>query len=140
MTTPRNGPGELSLIDTDHDILRRLVDRLQDALNTSRTVDEIAGRQAALIAHLDAHMEFEERLMLERGYPLAFTHAQQHKAFRDQFASVFDGLASKAVTPANVGKLLLRIHDHHIKYHDEIFRLHLIDKFSLQAVSEGAGI
>ena len=140
MTSQESGRIELQLIDKDHDILRLLIDRLQAALSAGRTIDEIAGRQTSLVAHLDAHMEFEERLMVERGYLLAFTHAQQHKAFRDQVAAVFDGLTSKTVSPANIGKMLLLIHDHHIKYHDHLLRRYLIDKFSLQAVSEGSGI
>jgi hemerythrin-like metal-binding protein len=131
---------DLELIDRDHRILRDLIERLQDALTEGCAEDEIASRQAALNSHLDAHMEFEEKLMVERQYPLAFTHAREHKAFRDQVTAVLDGLAKQVVSRANVAKLLIRIHDHHIKYSDQTFCLYLTDKYSLQAVADGAGI
>ncbi len=140
MTEPRSVPDELRLIEEDHALFKRLIERLQETLSASRPADEIGGRKAALLSHLDAHMEFEERLMLERGYPLAFSHAQEHKGFHDQVTAVLDGLKSGTVTPANLDKLLLRVHDHHIKSHDTIFCRFLGDRYSLQEVDEGGGI
>ena len=131
---------DLDLIDRDHRMLRELIDRLQDALTKGCAEDEVQSRRTALSAHLDAHMEFEEGLMLQRKYPLAFSHAQEHKSFREQFALVLDGVSSRSVSRDNVAKLLTKIHDHHVTYSDAIFCHYLIDKYSLQIVADGAGI
>ncbi|MEI7610996.1 MAG: hemerythrin family protein [Rhodospirillaceae bacterium] len=140
MADPHTAAAELRLIEEDHLLFRRLAERLQETVSAHRPADEIAGRQAALLAHLDAHMGYEERLMLERGYPLAFSHAQDHKAFRDQIDVVLDGLKSGTITPTNLDKLLLRVHDHHIKNQDSLFSGYLLDRYSLQEVAEGGGI
>lgn len=140
MTDPRRPPDEVRLIGDDHLLFRRLIERLHETVAAGRPGDEVKERQAALLAHLDAHMGFEERLMVERGYPLAFSHAQEHKAFHDQVAAILHGLSSGTVTPANLDKLLRRVHDHHIKGHDDLFNRYLIDRYSLQEVAEGSGI
>ena len=137
---PQTAADDLRLIDEDHALFNRLVERYQEALNAGRPVDEIKGRRAALAAHLDAHMGFEERLMVERGYPLAFSHAQEHKAFNDQVVAVLEGMKSGTVSPTNVGRLISRIHEHHIKNHDAIFCRYLVDRYSLHEVAEGSGI
>lgn len=128
------------VIEEDHALFRELIGRLQETLNAGRSVDEIERRQAALVAHLDAHMGFEEQSMVERGYPLAFTHAQAHKGFRDQVTTVLDGVKSGTLASASLGRVLLRIHDHHLKHHDVIFCRYLADRYSLQEVAEGTGI
>ncbi len=140
MTEPQTTPDDFRLIEEDHVLFRRLVDRFQETLNAGRPADEIKERQRALIAHLDAHMGFEEQLMVERSYPLAFSHAQEHKGFNDQVAAVLDGLKDGAVTRVNLDKLLLRVHEHHVKNHDMIFCRYLVDRYSLQEVAEGSGI
>ncbi len=129
-----------SLIDQDHALLRQLVRRLQGTLRIGRSPDEVERARMALTAHLDAHMEFEERLMLERSYPLAFTHAQDHKAFLDQIAAVLNGLNSGTVALANLDKLLFRVHEHHVKNHDAVFCRYLTDKYSFAEVEDGSGI
>lgn len=131
---------EISLIDQDHMLLRQLVTRLQGALMLGRPDDEVVRARNALTTHLDAHMEFEERLMVERSYPLAFAHAQEHKGFQDQVAAVLSGLRSGTVALANLDKLLFRVYDHHIKNHDAVFRHYLTDKYSLAEVEDGSGI
>ena len=131
---------ELLLIEQDHALLRQLVIRLQGTLMVGRPADEVEKARNALTAHLDAHMEFEERLMVERSYPLAFTHAQDHKSFHDQVDAVLNGLICGTVTLANLDKLLLRVHEHHIKNHDAVFYRYLTDKYSLAEVEDGSGI
>ena len=133
-------PGELSLIDQDHRLLRQLVIRLQGALMVGRPSDEVVRARNALTAHLDAHMEFEERLMVERSYPLAFTHAQDHKGLLDQVAAVLNGLSSGSVGLTNLDKLLLRVYDHHVKNHVAVFCRYLTDKYSFAEVEDGSGI
>lgn len=130
---------EIELLEQDHDLLYRLIGRFQNALDAGST-DETDSRKSALLAHLDAHMDCEERLMLASDFPLLFAHAREHKAFRDQTLAILSGLASGAVTPANVGKLLLRIHEHHLHHHDRLFFRFLEDRYSLQEVAAGAGI
>ena len=139
-TEPQTASYNLQLIEEDHALFRRLVERFQEALSAGRPADEIKERRAALNAHLDAHMGFEERLMTERNYPLAFSHAREHKGFHDQVAAILGGLKSGTVTTANAGKLLLRVHEHHIKNHDAVFFRYLEDRYCLQEVSEGGGI
>jgi hemerythrin-like metal-binding protein len=133
-------PAELSLIDQDHDVFRHLIGQFHRALNGGGTAGEVARRRAALMAHVDAHMEFEERVMLDRRYPLLMTHAQQHKSFRDQITAVVNGLTTRTVTIGNLEKLLIRIHEHHLRNQDQVFYRYLLDRDSLNDVSDGSGI
>ena len=133
-------PEEFLLIEQDHALLRQLITKLQAMMAMLRPADEIEGARHALTSHLNAHMEFEERLMVERSYLLAFTHAQDHKALHDQVVAVLNGLASGTVALANLDKLLFRVYDHHIKNHDAVFCRYLTDKYALAEVEGGSGI
>ena len=138
MTKPAADSG-IELIERDHQIFRSLVDRLQVALVRDLGEATVVGRKAELLAFLDGHIEFENRVMRDMNYPISFTHIEEHGAFRNQVTTVLDE-AGKTVSGPNLAKLLKKIHDHHIKYFDAVLCHYLADKYALTIVDDGLGI
>ncbi len=128
------------LIDQEHRVLRTMIDTLQEAINQEISREEIELQKVTLLARLDEHQERERRIMMDTNFPLAFTHLESHESFRDQVKLILSSIDSTVIDNANIAKLLIRVHDHHIKYFDDILTFYLIDKYSLEAVDDGLGI
>ena len=129
----------IELIDRDHHIFRSLIDRLQAEIN--RGIDEasVAERKKELLTFLDGHIEFENRVMRAQGFPIVYTHVEEHEAFRAHVCSVLDEV-SGAVAVNAVSKTLKKAHDYHVKHFDAVFCHYLADKYALAIVGEGLGI
>jgi hemerythrin len=128
---------DLEEIEREHRLLHERIELFHRALR--REDGRIASQRDSLLAHLDAHMDTEYRIMRDYGYPLTFTHVEEHAEFRQRFVMVIDE-AGRTVDPKNVSSLLKKIHHHHAFYFDEVLCHYLVDKYSLQAVTDGLGI
>ena len=128
------------LIDQEHRILRVMIDTLQESVNQGLSQEETEQQKLTLLSRLDDHQERERRIMMDTNFPLAFTHLEAHESFRDQVKLILSSINSTVIDNANIAKLLIRVHDHHIKYFDDILTFYLIDKYSLEAVDDGLGI
>ena len=129
----------IELIDRDHRIFRSLIDRLQAEINRGLDEASIAERKKELLAFLDGHIEFENRVMRAQGFPILFTHVEEHAAFRAHVCSILNE-AGGALAVNAVAKTLKKAHDHHVKHFDAVFCHYLADKYALSIVSEGLGI
>ncbi|MEI6557367.1 MAG: hemerythrin family protein [Rhodospirillaceae bacterium] len=130
---------DIETIDRDHQRFHTLIDQIQAGVDGGLGAAGIARCQQRLLVFLDGHIAFENRLMREIGYPIAFTHIEEHAAFRDRVSTVL-AEAGKTVSGANIAKLLKKIHDHHTKYFDSVLCYYLTDKYALEAVENGLGI
>jgi hemerythrin-like metal-binding protein len=128
----------IDLIDRDHQALHRQIDRLQNAINTAP--DQVAACCQELIDSLEAHIALETRLMTERRYPLQFSHEEGHASFRDQVNSILSAIDSPVINPKNVGRLLKKVHAHHVRYFDDTLSHYLADRYALEDVDDGLGI
>ena len=126
------------LIERDHEIFRSLAARLQTALSRGNEM-AIADRKAELLAFLDTHIEFENRVMRDHNYPISFTHAEEHVAFRAEVAKVL-AAAGAAVPVSEIAGRLRKSHDRHLKYHDAVLCHYLNDRYALTIVDGGLGI
>ncbi len=79
------------LLDRDHEVLLRIMDRLQDAVDC-RERRSINGIMVALDAYFDAHLENEEELMRTWEYPHTAEHKLEHDGIRAQMRGMIDAI------------------------------------------------
>lgn len=127
-------------IRQDHRVLVERIHGLQAALQRQQSDGDVTRLKGELLAELDRRQEMEREIMTMNAYPLTFTHVEAHVSMRDQFQTILNSINSETINNDNVGKLLLKVHDYHVKYFDEILSYYLTDKYSLAAVDDGLGI
>ncbi|MEI8395505.1 MAG: hemerythrin domain-containing protein [Rhodospirillaceae bacterium] len=131
---------DLHLIERQHAALGEAIEELQEVSVADLAAAQISACRLTLLTSLGSHMKFEEELMKRHGYPLTSTHTIAHRAFRDQFNSVIDGIDNGVVSAWNISSLLQKVLKHHEINHDDIFGHFLIDKYFFHAVEDGSGI
>ncbi len=95
------------LLDRDHEVLLRIMDRLQDAVE-GRENRSLNGLMVALDAYFDAHLENEEELMRTWEYPQAAEHKLEHDGIRAQMRGMIDGIRAGQTEMAETAHGLLR--------------------------------
>ena len=131
---------DIEEMDRDQNTLYEMIHSLQRAINTVAHKNHVEGLIEAVMAHLDAQIRFEERVMASNNYPLAFAHVEVHNVIRDQFKSILASIYCESINNKNIGKLLINTHRHHFTYFDEIMFHYIIDQYTLTSVDDGLGI
>jgi hemerythrin len=80
----------LESIDTDHKLLLKLINQLDEGIRTKRGDEVVNSVIEALLEYTDYHFRREEVLMAACGYPDAEAHAQIHAVLRDQVSQIRD--------------------------------------------------
>jgi len=69
-------------IDADHRTIFELAQNLQQAIRARAPAPQVHAILKDLMAHVEAHFEYEERLMRSVRYPLFPWHKRQHDTMR----------------------------------------------------------
>ncbi|HVX64972.1 MAG TPA: hemerythrin family protein [Bryobacteraceae bacterium] len=80
-----------NLLDRDHEVLLRIIDRLKAAL-ADREQRVLNGLLVSVEAYFDAHMESEEELMRVWEYPAREEHKREHDSVRGQMHVLADAV------------------------------------------------
>ena len=71
-------------LDSDHQDLIKVLNRLDDEVGRAAEHDTIAQILDELISHTESHFRREEEIMARENYPEAEHHAKIHEALRDE--------------------------------------------------------
>lgn len=74
----------VEVLDSDHQELIEVLNRLDTEVGRGAGHDEIARILDDLISHTEAHFRREEEIMAREDYPDAEHHAMIHQALRDE--------------------------------------------------------
>jgi hemerythrin len=80
----------LESIDTDHKLLLKLINQMDEGIRNKRGNDMVNAVIEALLEYTDYHFRREEVLMAACGYPDIEAHTQIHSVLRDQVAQIRD--------------------------------------------------
>jgi hemerythrin len=80
-----------NLLDRDHEVLLRIVERLRGAI-VDREQLVLSGLMVSVEAYFDAHMESEEELMRVWKYPALEAHKLEHDTVRSQMHVLADAI------------------------------------------------
>ena len=80
----------VALIDSDHQALIQLINRLHDHLETEQAPEVLDQTFDRLVAYIDYHFAREEKVMEACGYPSLDEHREEHLSFTRQIRYVRD--------------------------------------------------
>ncbi|MBF0380179.1 MAG: hemerythrin family protein [Magnetococcales bacterium] len=85
-TTKKHIPETLILgndsIDSEHDVLFSLFDKIQNALDNSNYMFDFEEIIGELVSYVSFHFKNEEKLMTKLGYPNQLWHKKQHNLMK----------------------------------------------------------
>lgn len=84
-------------IDTQHETLFELINRLHDSMKEGRSKESIPSTLNALVAYTKQHFGYEEGYMKRVGYP----NLDQHRAQHEEFVSTVE----RFISDYNSGKV-----------------------------------
>ena len=113
----------IEAVDHEHQELIDLVNRIHDALEAGRPVDEVEEVFGDLFRAISSHFALEEKFMREHGYDQLSEHKAEHEHLLDELRDIMDDYREGRAGPADrlTGVVEAWFADH-FKTHDA--RLH----------------
>ena len=87
-------------VDHEHRELVELVNRIGEALESGRPVDEVESAFGDLFRAISSHFALEERFMREHGYDQLAQHKADHERLLDELRDIMDDYREGREGPA----------------------------------------
>ena len=109
-------------IDSQHKMLVKLINNLQEAMYEGRGKDALADILDDLVHYTETHFAFEERLMEKGGFSKLVEHQAEHRKLAAQVYELREQLrAQKMVVTTAVMRFLKDWLTDHIMRHDQVY-------------------
>lgn len=78
----------VKLLDTDHQLLVKMINELYDAMKAGHGKDSLGKTLNSLVHYTKVHFAHEEKFFVQTGYPAAADHKKQHDQLTHQVIEI----------------------------------------------------